>query len=420
MTPEFQYYSIYINYLYISHACRRHRLRPDMPLAVPADAPRHTRRRAGIPTRTGGEFIADRGKIIPYVTSCPERGIAIILHVRTRCGPYGMPRNQPMANRPEPGKLSFLKRRIIIDTDPGQDDAVAIFLALASPEITVQAIVAVAGNVPRERTLENACRVLEMAGRTDIPVFAGAARPLRPVQTTAEHVHGPTGLDGIDLSVPPAMAVQEHDGVTYLVDAIRRAQPQELTLVMLGPLTDLAMALTLAPDIAGRIREVVLMGGAWSELGNITPAAEFNIYADPQAADIVFSAGIPLVVLPLDVTHKCLGTPERLAALRANANRCSVAAADMLSYSERFDLHKYGWKGAPLHDPCTIAWLVAPELFGGRHVNVGIETEGRLSVGMTVVDWWKVTDRKPNALFVREVDSDAFYSLLATRLATLP
>lgn len=313
-----------------------------------------------------------------------------------------------------------MKRKIIIDTDPGQDDAVALFLALASPEIEVQAVIAVAGNVPRARTMENARRVLEMAGRTDIPVFAGAARPLRPTQTTAEHVHGPTGLDGIDLSVPPTMPVQPESGVTYLVDAIRAAQEQELTLVMLGPLTDLAMALTIAPDIAGRLREVVLMGGAWSELGNITPAAEFNIYADPQAADIVFSAGIPLVVLPLDVTHKCLGLPDRLAALRANANRCSVAAADMLSYSERFDLVKYGWKGAPLHDPCTIAWLIAPDIFGGRHVNVGIETEGRLSVGMTVVDWWRVTDREPNALFLRDVDSDAFYDLLVSRLATLP
>lgn len=313
-----------------------------------------------------------------------------------------------------------MKRKIIIDTDPGQDDAVALFLALASPEIEVQAVIAVAGNVPLARTGENARRILEMAGFPHIPVFCGAPRPLQTIQTTAEHVHGPTGLDGIDLSVPPAMPLQTRNGVMYLIEAVRNSEPGELTLVMLGPLTDLALALTLAPDIAERICEVVLMGGAWSELGNITPAAEFNIYADPHAADIVFSAGIPLVVLPLDVTHQCLTLPERLAALRANGNRCSDAAVDMLSFSERFDLAKYGWKGAPLHDPCTIAWLLKPDIFGGRHVNVSIETESSLSVGMTVVDWWKVTERKPNALFIRDVKADAFFELLTTRLATLP
>ncbi len=313
-----------------------------------------------------------------------------------------------------------MKRKIIIDTDPGQDDAVAIFLALASPEIDVQAIIAVAGNVPLHHTVENARRVLEMAGRPDIPLYAGAARPLRRTQTTAEHVHGPSGLDGIDTSWSLSMPVQTQNGVDYLIGAIRAAEPKELTLVMLGPLTDLAIALTLAPDIAGRLREVVLMGGAWSELGNITPAAEFNIYADPEAADIVFSAGIPLVILPLDVTHQCLGLPERLTAMRENGNRCSVAAADMLSFSERFDLKKYGWPGAPLHDPCTIAWLLNPEIFGGRTVNVSIETGNGLCAGMTVVDWWRVTDRTPNALFLRDVDSDAFYSLLTSRLAMLP
>lgn len=313
-----------------------------------------------------------------------------------------------------------MTRKIIIDTDPGQDDAVAIFLALASPELDVQAIIAVAGNVPRSHTVENARRVLELAGRADIPLYAGAERPLQKTQTTAEHVHGPTGLDGIDMSWSPSMPVQEQSGVEYLIQSVRASEPQDITLVMLGPLTDLAIALTLAPDIASRLREVVLMGGAWSELGNITPAAEFNIYADPQAADIVFNAGIPLVVLPLDVTHKCLGLPERLKALRDNGNRCSVAAADMLSYSERFDLDKYGWKGAPLHDPCTIAWLLQPEIFSGRSVHVGIETAGVLSTGMTVVDWWAVTGKAPNALFLTDADSDAFYTLLTTRLATLP
>lgn len=313
-----------------------------------------------------------------------------------------------------------MPRKIIIDTDPGQDDAVAIFLALASPELDVRAIVAVAGNVPLPRTSENARRILELAGRTDIPVYEGASRPLAAAQTTAEHVHGPTGLDGLDFTTPPAIAAQPESGITYLIDTIRAGTPGEYTLVALGPLTNLAIALTLAPDIAALVREIVLMGGAWSELGNITPAAEFNIYADPKAAEIVFGAGIPLAVLPLDVTHRCLATPARLAAFRAGGNRCSLAAADMLSFSERFDLAKYGWEGAPLHDPCTIAWLLQPEIFGGRSVNVRIETESSLSRGMTVVDWWKVTDRQANAQFLRDVDDTAFYDLLTARLARLP
>lgn len=325
-------------------------------------------------------------------------------------------------------RREIIPRKIIIDTDPGQDDAVAILLALASPELDVRAVIAVAGNVPLALTSVNARRVLELAGRTDVPFYEGAARPLMGplagplggAPVTAEHVHGRTGLDGMTFDAPPSMPAPERSGVTFLIETLRAAEQGDYTFVSLGPLTDLAVALTLAPDIARGLERIVLMGGAWSELGNITPAAEFNIYADPAAARIVFSSGVPITVLPLDVTHRCRTTPARLAAFRASGNRCSLAAADMLSFSERFDRAKYGWAGAPLHDPCTIAWLLQPEIFGGRSVNVRIETESPLSRGMTVVDWWKVTDRQANALFLRDVDDTAFYDLLTARLARLP
>ena len=313
-----------------------------------------------------------------------------------------------------------MPRKIIIDTDPGQDDAVALLLALASPEdLEVLAVVTVAGNVPLSHTTANARQVLELAGRPDLPLYAGCARPMRRRLVTAQHVHGATGLDGPVLPAP-TMPVQSRHGVQYLIETFRQSESGSITLVTLGPLTNVAMAVVEAPDIASRIREIVAVLGSWSENGNITPAAAFNEYVDPEAADVVLTSGVKLTMVPMDVTHQCLTTPSRLAALRANGNVCSVAAADMLAFSEAFDVAKYGWEGAPLHDPCAIAYLIAPGMFGGRKVNVVIETAGTYTSGMSVVDWWRVTDREPNALFLREVDVDSFYALLTHRLSRLP
>lgn len=309
--------------------------------------------------------------------------------------------------------------RIIIDTDPGVDDALAIMLALASGQLRIQAIISVAGNVTVEQTARNACRILELADRTDIPVYAGCARPIGHTSVSASHIHGVTGMDGPDLP-PPTMPIQPLHGVDYLVEAIRTAPQGSLGLVMMGPMTNLALALIKAPDIAPRVRQVVAMGGAWSEGGNITPTAEFNFYADPEAADIVLRSGIPLTLLPLDVTHQCLTTPQRLARLRALPGRCAAAAVAMLEHAGRFDLAKYGWAGAPLHDPCTIASLIAPDLFGGRQVNVTISLDDALTRGMSVVDWWGTTKRPANAMFMRQADADGFYDLLSTHLARLP
>ncbi|MFN3936301.1 MAG: nucleoside hydrolase [Gemmobacter sp.] len=312
----------------------------------------------------------------------------------------------------------MIRHRIIIDTDPGQDDAVAILLALASPEIEVLGITCVAGNVPLPLTATNARKVVELARRQDVPVHAGCDRPLRRALVTAEYVHGKSGLDGVDLPAPAVPLAGPH-AVDFLIETLRHEPAGTITLVPIGPLTNIATAFARAPDIVARVARIVLMGGAYFEVGNVTPAAEFNIYVDPEAAAAVFAAGVPMTVVPLDVTHRALVTAERVAAFRAIGTPVGDAVAGWTDFFERFDKAKYGTPGAPLHDPCTIAWLLEPGLFRGREINVEIETEGRFTTGMTVADWWRVTDRPANAMFLREVDADGFFALLTERLARL-
>ena len=308
---------------------------------------------------------------------------------------------------------------LIIDTDPGQDDAVAILLALASPEINLLGITTVAGNVPLALTQLNARKICDLAGRTDLQVFAGLDRPLVRPLVTAEHVHGRTGLDGPVLPDPETL-LQEQHAVDYIIDTLRREPAGSVTLAPIGPLSNIAMAMQRAPDIIPRIRQIILMGGAYFEVGNITPAAEFNIYVDPHAAQVVFASGVPVIMMPLDVTHKALTRTDRVAALRAIGNRTGVAVAEMLEFFERFDEAKYGSDGGPLHDPCTVAWMIAPDIFNGRPCNVEIETASPLTMGMTVVDWWQVSSRPHNALVIGDLDADRFFSLITERLATLP
>ena len=310
-------------------------------------------------------------------------------------------------------------RKIIIDTDPGQDDAVAILLALASPEeIEVLGITAVAGNVPLELTARNARIICELAARPDIRVFAGCDRPLNRPLVTAEHVHGETGLNGPALP-DPTMPLQDQHAVEFIIDTLKSHREGTVTLCPLGPLTNIATAFRNAPEIVHKIEEIVLMGGAYFEVGNITPAAEFNIYVDPEAADAVFRSGAPITVMPLDVTHKALVTRPRNEAFRALGTRVGVAVAEMTDFFERFDKEKYKADGAPLHDPCVTAYLIRPQLFKGRHVNVQIETTSELTMGMTVADWWGVTSNPPNAAFMGDIDADGFFALLTERLARL-
>lgn len=309
-------------------------------------------------------------------------------------------------------------RKIIIDTDPGQDDAVALLLALASPELDILGITAVAGNVPLTLTEKNARKVCELAGRPDMKVYPGASRPMVRDLVTAEHVHGQTGLDGPDLP-EPAMPLMQIHAVDFIVETLMNHAPGDVTLCTLGPLTNVALALVREPRIAERVREIVMMGGGFFEGGNITPAAEFNIYVDPHAADVVFRSKIPIVMMPLDVTHKALTSPERIATFRELGTRVGDATAILLEYQERFDTEKYGSQGGPLHDPCVIAYLLEPEIFGGRRCNVTVETASELTMGMTVIDWWRVTDRPANALVMRDIDDERFFALLVERIGRL-
>jgi purine nucleosidase len=312
-----------------------------------------------------------------------------------------------------------MPRKIIIDTDPGQDDAAAIMLAFGSPdELKVLGITTVAGNVPLGLTSRNARIVCELCGRTDVKVFAGAEAPIARKLVTAEHVHGKTGLDGPTLA-EPTMALQPGHAVDFIIETLRREPEGTVTLCTLGPLTNIALAFRQAPDIAARVRELVMMGGGFFEGGNITPAAEFNIYVDPEAADIVFRSGVPIVMMPLDVTHQLLTRKDRVSRMAAIGTAPAKAMVEMLEFFERFDIEKYGSDGGPLHDPTVVAYLLKPELFRGRDCNVEIETTSELTAGMTVVDWWHVTDRKRNAKVMRFVDADGFFDLLIERFGRI-
>ncbi|OLP54773.1 nucleoside hydrolase [Rhizobium rhizosphaerae] len=313
-----------------------------------------------------------------------------------------------------------MAERVIILTDPGQDQAAAILMMLGAPEVfEVLGLVATAGNIDLAHTLRNCLKLLELTGCTDIPVFAGCPRPIRRPLVMAEHVHGPTGLDGPDLPEPWMSADPRH-GVRFIIETILANPPDTITIVSLSPLTNLAMALIEAPEITGRIRRVVAMAGAYFEVGNITPTAEFNVYVDPEAADIVLRAGLDLTLLPLDVTHKMLSTPQRLGAFAALGNRCGPALAEMLRFSEAFDLRKYGWEGAPLHGPCVPAYMMAPDIFSGRRINVSVETGSELTLGMTAADWWGITERPKNVFYVRDGDPVAYYHLLTHCVGRLP
>lgn len=311
-----------------------------------------------------------------------------------------------------------MTHRILIDTDPGQDDAIAILTALASPEIDVLGICSVAGNVPLALTTRNVLKICELAGRTDVPVHAGAAAPLVRPLVTAESVHGDTGLNGPDLPTP-RMAPGSQHAVDFMIEVLRREPAGTVTLCALGPMTNLAMAFERAPDIVPRVAGIVAMGGGRSEGGNITPVAEFNIYADPHAARAVLASGVPIVLHPLDVTHRAVTSGDRIASFRALGTRVGNAVAEMLAFAQAFDMERYGTDGGPLHDPNVIAFLIRPEIYRGRFVNVEVETGSELTMGQTVVDWWGATDRPRNVHYITEVDDAALFALLVERIGRL-
>jgi purine nucleosidase len=312
------------------------------------------------------------------------------------------------------------RRTIIIDMDPGVDDAIALLFALAaSDRLDVRAITVVAGNVSVDLASQNALIVRDWANRPEIPVYAGCPKPLVRSLITAESVHGKSGLDGVPLHQPKAGLSTGH-AVDFLIGALSNCPERSVTLCLIGPSTNIATALNEAPDVAHRVREIVMMGGCYFTRGNVTPVAEFNVYVDPHAADFVFQSGIPLTVLPLDVTHKALTTPARIEKFRKLGNRCGNTIAQILTFYERHDIEKFRLEGGPLHDPCVIGYLLDPSLFLGRRVNVVVETRSELTLGETVVDWNGVTDRAANALWINEIDVERFYSLLAETVARLP
>lgn len=308
-------------------------------------------------------------------------------------------------------------RPIIIDCDPGQDDAVALFLALSSPdELEVIGVTTVAGNVPLELTQRNARMMCDIAGRNDIRVFSGCEKPMVRDAITAEYIHGKTGIDGVDV-FEPETPLQDQHAVEFIIETLLAADDDSITLVPTGPLSNIGTAIEKEPAILRYVKEIVVMGGAMREGGNRSPSAEFNILVDPHAAEIVFNCGRPITAMGLDVTHQVLSTRERVAGIRALNNSVATATADMLSFFHRHDTKKYGSEGAPLHDPCTVAWLLEPELFKTKMCNVSIETTSELTMGHTAVDFWHVTDRPHNADWTYAVDADGFYELLTGRLA---
>ncbi|MEM6251997.1 MAG: nucleoside hydrolase [Cyanobacteria bacterium P01_D01_bin.156] len=309
-----------------------------------------------------------------------------------------------------------MARSIIIDCDPGVDDAIALLLALAHPnQLNILGITTVAGNVPLHYTSQNALKICALA-KADIPVYAGCPRPmLRPLETATD-VHGATGLQGTELPAPTSQLMVQH-AVAFLIDTLQKA-PHPITLVTLGPLTNIAIALIQAPQITDKIEHIVAMGGAITH-GNITPAAEFNIYVDPHAAQVVFESGIPLKLITLDTTHQVLTTAEHLTALRQLNTVVSHTAADLMAHYGTPDKERYGMDGAPLHDPCIIAYLLQPELFTFRPTYTIVESSSSKNLGRTVIDWWGRTGKTPNVDVAASVNTVGIYDLLLKSLSHL-
>jgi inosine-uridine nucleoside N-ribohydrolase len=304
---------------------------------------------------------------------------------------------------------------VLIDCDPGHDDAIALLLALASPEVELLGVTTVAGNTTLERATANAIRVLEHVGRADVPVAAGAERPLARSLVTAAHVHGESGLDGPALPPPAASPVARH-AVDFIAETVLRSD-RPVTLIPTGPLTNVALFLTRHPGAAARVERIVLMGGAIAE-GNVTPAAEFNVWVDPEAARSVFASGLDVTMVGLDVTHKALLTPADADRLRS-AGRAGTLVAELLDFFLRYHTRTYGMAGSPIHDAVAVADVVRPELVETVERHVAIECSSELCRGRTVVDLWRRGEAAPNAHVAVGLDAEGFRELLIERLTAL-
>lgn len=314
----------------------------------------------------------------------------------------------------ETGKID-----LIIDTDPGADDIVALLLALASPqELQVRAITVVAGNVPLGKTSRNARLAREWSGREEVPVYAGADRPLMRTPIYATNIHGEEGVPGVSVH-EPKRGLEKENAVEFLIETLRTVKPHSITIAMLGPQTNLALALIQAPEITQGIKEVIVMGGAHFNAGNITPVAEFNIYADPHAADVVLNSGVRLVYVPLDVTHKILTSEARLQKIASLANNAGSLVHRILSEYVKADMVRYGLPGGPVHDASVIAYLLAPELFGGKEARLFVDSHEGPAFGQTRIDVGGVQGEGRRVLWLDEGNPQGFFDLLSSRLARL-
>jgi pyrimidine-specific ribonucleoside hydrolase len=303
---------------------------------------------------------------------------------------------------------------ILLDCDPGHDDAIALLLALASPELDLLGVTTVAGNQTLEKTTANALRVLELVGRGDVPVAAGADRPLARELFIAAYVHGETGMDGPALPEPQGAPVEEH-AVDFLAGRILGSD-RPVTLVPVGPLTNVALLLARYPEAAGNVERIVLMGGAVAE-GNVTPAAEFNIYVDPEAAWRVFTSGLPVTMIGLDVTHRALMTAAHVGRLRG-AGEVGRFVAELYDFFVGYHLRTYGHEGAPIHDAVAVAQVLRPGIVETLHRHVDVDCESSLCRGRTVVDLWHRTGEEPNADVGVGIDAEGFLELLCERIAS--
>jgi len=311
------------------------------------------------------------------------------------------------------------KHDLIIDTDPGADDVVALLLALASPdELNVLAITTVAGNVRLDKTSRNARLAREWAGREEVPVYAGASKPLVRTPIYAENMHGKEGLPGVAVH-EPKVGMAKGNAVDYLIETLSKAAPHSITLALLGPQTNLALALMQAPEITQGIKEVVVMGGAHFNGGNMSPVAEFNIYADPHAAQVVLASGVKLTYIPLDVTHKILTSEQRLKQIAGLNNEAGKLVCSILNEYVKADMAHYGLPGGPVHDASVIAYLLKPELFTGKQVNVAIDSREGITFGQTLADWYDTLKQDKNVCWVENGDAQGFFDLLTARLGRL-
>jgi inosine-uridine nucleoside N-ribohydrolase len=304
---------------------------------------------------------------------------------------------------------------IIIDCDPGHDDAIALLLALASPEVELLGITTVAGNQTLAKTTTNALKILEFVDRTGVPVAAGADRPLVREPYVAAHVHGESGMDGPDLPTPSTAPVPEH-AVDFLAARLKES-PAPVTLVPVGPLTNIGLLLIRYPELTGQIERIVLMGGAIAE-GNVTPAAEFNIWADPEAAARVFTSGIDVTMVGLDVTHKALFRPADSKRL-AETGRVGTLVSELFGFYQQFHSDQYGWDGSPVHDAVAVAHVVRPGVVTTADRGVVVDCGGELSRGRTYVDLWGRAQWEPNAHVAVDIDAQGFVDFLVDRLASL-